>query len=270
MSVRSQDALVREYLRRLGWGLHDMDPNDRDQLMSEVTDHIARARGELRSPSEEDVRGVLDRLGPPEAIVAEAVEQQELGRAGRRGANGTLRHPESAKEATLQALVDGAEPEWQNGRPGQPAGAPAPPAGGASTGSPRRRTKTAPGAGAEPERRAVSLLLAGGLLLVVGWFVGVVLLWRSRVFTLQDKLLGTLVLPGGVLPAVYVLLRPVGGQGWPVRLVELVLCVLLAVTTSVYLHRRLRALQVATGFESFRARRAEHAAERARNEMGLG
>lgn len=309
MSVRSRhDALVREYLRKLGWGLHEMDPNERDQLMSEITDHIARARAELGSATEEDVRGVLERLGPPEAIVAEAAEQQELGRGRRRHANGQVLHPESAKEATLQALVDGAEAEWSSdpseqpagtagtagapaqaeaaGAPGQaapgraaPAGATgtagaARPAGDAKPGRPRRRAtravKERTGTGVEPEMRAISLLLAGGLLLVVGWFVGAVLLWRSRVFTWQDKLVGTLVLPGGVLPAIYVLIRPIGGPGWPVRLVEFALCVLLAVSTSVYLHRRVRTLQVASGFETFRARRAEHAAERARNEMGLG
>jgi hypothetical protein len=252
------DALVREYLRRLGWGLREMEPNDRDQLMAEITDHIALARAELPSPSDDDVRALLDRMGPPEAIVAEAAEQAAGSRTAR--ANGVAPHPSGAGEAALEMLLDGGAGNWtgESARPG--------------TGEPatERLTAVQKAAATEDARRAVSLLLAGGLLLVVGWFVGVVLLWRSGIFTLQDKVIGTLVLPGGVLPALYVLVWPVGGGGSVVRLLEFAVCVLLPVATSIYLHRRLRARQVATGFETFRARRAAHAAERSRNEMGLG
>ena len=45
---------------------------------------------------------------------------------------------------------------------------------------------------------AVILLLVGGFALVVGWIVGVVLLWTSRAWTLRDKLIGTFVVPGGL------------------------------------------------------------------------
>lgn len=49
-----------------------------------------------------------------------------------------------------------------------------------------------------PEWTALLLLPFGGLLIpLVGWLVGVVLLWRSRVWTRLDKLIGTLVVPGG-------------------------------------------------------------------------
>jgi hypothetical protein len=48
------------------------------------------------------------------------------------------------------------------------------------------------------EWAAIPLLLVGGVILpVVGWLVGVYLLWTSRVWSTRDKLLGTLVLPGG-------------------------------------------------------------------------
>jgi hypothetical protein len=53
-------------------------------------------------------------------------------------------------------------------------------------------------------------LLFGGLLFVVGWFVGLHLLWSSRFWTLHDKLIGTLVVPGGLLPAL--VLVATGGQ----------------------------------------------------------
>ena len=60
-------------------------------------------------------------------------------------------------------------------------------------------------AGAIPDRPRRSdafvswLLLLGGFLFVVGWFVGVFLLWSSDTWRLREKLLGTLVLPGGLL-----------------------------------------------------------------------
>ena len=52
---------------------------------------------------------------------------------------------------------------------------------------------------------AIILLLFGGFI-VVGWFVGVVLLWSSRVWTARDKWIGTLVVPGGLAPGVLIAL----------------------------------------------------------------
>ncbi len=45
---------------------------------------------------------------------------------------------------------------------------------------------------------AVVLLLAGGLVFFIGWFAGVVLLWTSDRWRWYDKVLGTLVWPGGL------------------------------------------------------------------------
>jgi hypothetical protein len=73
------------------------------------------------------------------------------------------------------------------------------------------------------------LLLFGGIaglvswVLVVGWFVGIGLLWSSNTWRVRDKLLGTLVLPGGLLPLGILLALPVaastcsshGGPGIP-------------------------------------------------------
>jgi hypothetical protein len=78
-----------------------------------------------------------------------------------------------------------------------------------------------------PRRRVldtgtVVLLLVGGLLIGVGWIVGVVMLWASPRWRTSDKLFGTLVWPGG-LAAVLVVLRFGGGLPPP-----LVLSLLLA------------------------------------------
>ncbi|MBO0844641.1 MAG: hypothetical protein J2P22_04420 [Nocardioides sp.] len=48
------------------------------------------------------------------------------------------------------------------------------------------------------EYAAIALLLLGGILGVIGWGVGVVLLWMSPVWRTRDKWLGTLVIPGGL------------------------------------------------------------------------
>ncbi len=60
------------------------------------------------------------------------------------------------------------------------------------------------------EWAAVFLLLFGFIALGVGWFVGVFLLWRSRAWTTRDKLIGTLVLPGGLFATVLLLLLALG------------------------------------------------------------
>lgn len=67
------------------------------------------------------------------------------------------------------------------------------------------------------EIAAILLLLLGGFVFLVGWLVGVVLLWSSNVWTLRDKLVGTFVIPGGLATAVIfiqlVLIGAVGGSG---------------------------------------------------------
>jgi uncharacterized membrane protein len=48
----------------------------------------------------------------------------------------------------------------------------------------------------------VVLLLIGGIVLpVVGWVIGLVLLWSSTAWRTRDKLIGTLLVPGGLLGA---------------------------------------------------------------------
>lgn len=52
------------------------------------------------------------------------------------------------------------------------------------------------------ETTTILLLLLGGFVFLVGWLAGVVLLWSSNAWTLRDKLLGTLIIPGGLATAV--------------------------------------------------------------------
>jgi hypothetical protein len=54
------------------------------------------------------------------------------------------------------------------------------------------------------EWAAISLLLLGGFIFAVGWFVGLVLLWSSRAWNTRDKWIGTLVIPGGLATGVLI------------------------------------------------------------------
>jgi hypothetical protein len=48
------------------------------------------------------------------------------------------------------------------------------------------------------EWAAIVLLPLGGFVFGVGWIAGLVLLWSSRVWTLRQKVIGTLIVPGGI------------------------------------------------------------------------
>ena len=59
------------------------------------------------------------------------------------------------------------------------------------------------------EWAAIFLLLFGGFIFVFGWIAGAILLWTSRAWDMRDKLIGTLIVPGG-LASLFVALA-VGG-----------------------------------------------------------
>jgi HAAS len=69
----------------------------------------------------------------------------------------------------------------------------------------RERFEVQPHAPAQPykpgwmEVGALVMLLVGGLILpVVGWFIGVILLWVSNAWNVRDKIIGTIFVPGGL------------------------------------------------------------------------
>jgi hypothetical protein len=51
------------------------------------------------------------------------------------------------------------------------------------------------------EWAAIFLLLFGGFIGGIGWLAGLVLLCSSRAWTLRDKWIGALIVPGGLIPA---------------------------------------------------------------------
>lgn len=134
------DQLVAEYLKRLERALRALPRDRRRELLDEIREHIAAGRAELPDESEASIRTLLDRIGEPGEIAAEARERFGIG---------------DARAGVREAL--------------------APP-----------------------------LLLLGGVFVpLLGWCVGVALLWTSPIWTRRDKWIGTLLVPGGLSLAVY-------------------------------------------------------------------
>ncbi|HVD28873.1 MAG TPA: DUF4190 domain-containing protein [Mycobacteriales bacterium] len=68
------DPLVADYLGRLDVAAAGLPPDRRAELLAEIRGHIDDALREAGRTDEATVRNVLDRLGPPEEIAAEAAE----------------------------------------------------------------------------------------------------------------------------------------------------------------------------------------------------
>lgn len=183
------DALVDRYLADLEAELEGLPADRRRELLDEVGEHIAAARATLDAESEAAIRNVLERLGDPADIAAEARERF--------------------------------------------------------------------GVPAIPTRHATPWLEVIALVLLVipflGWVVGVVLVWLSRVWTTRDKLIGTLAGMSWVVAGLGGLSMSAGGStavgSGPLgptetSLLEVVVFVvpfLLPIAAAIYLGIRLRA-----------------------------
>jgi uncharacterized membrane protein len=196
------DRRIEHYLRDLDRALRPLPAARRREIVEEIRGHIDEARAEGMSGEETDVRALLERLGDPEDIAADAMERFNV---------------RPAKPGALEVI-------------------------------------------------ALIMLPIGGLILpVIGWFVGVICLWLSTAWTVRDKLIGTLLVPGGLLlPGALLLMSTNAGQscgssfdasgrvlsttcrGGTGVLVSVLLTVgfgvalILPVVVDVYLYRRLR------------------------------
>jgi hypothetical protein len=122
------DALIDHYLRELEAQLGDLPAGRRQELLDEVSAHIADARAALDPETDAGVRTLLERLGDPAEIAAEARERFGV-------------RPQPPSPAT-------------------------------------------------PRLEVVAIVLL--VIPFLGWVVGVVLVWMSRLWTTRDKLIGTL------------------------------------------------------------------------------
>jgi hypothetical protein len=128
---------VEDYLKELDRSLAGLPSARRKEIVADIEEHIDLQLSELGpAPSDGQVRDLLNRVGHPDELAADARDRFE---------------------------VPAPQPRWT-------------------------------------DYLALVLLPIGGLLVpLVGWLAGVVLLWSSRVWSNRDKLLGTLIVPGGLL-----------------------------------------------------------------------
>ena len=70
------DQIVNEYLDRLRIALSDLPSERRRQLIVSITDHINEARSTLDAKSEVAIRDILDRVGQPGDIAADAMSDE--------------------------------------------------------------------------------------------------------------------------------------------------------------------------------------------------
>ena len=76
MSATS-DKLVERYLKHLDVELDDLPRDRRREIVDEISGHIAEARADLEQETESDVRNILEGLGDPAEIAADARERFE-------------------------------------------------------------------------------------------------------------------------------------------------------------------------------------------------
>lgn len=76
------EALIEEYLGRLQAAAWPISGQRRAELVDEVREHIEAGLAEAGSRDETTVRNVLERLGPPEEIVAAEVPAAATAAAG--------------------------------------------------------------------------------------------------------------------------------------------------------------------------------------------
>ena len=83
--------LVADYLRRLRAALAGLPADRRQEIIEEVTQHIAEARLHLEQDSDEAIRTILGQLGDPATIAADALDI-ERGCAAAAGPPPAVRH----------------------------------------------------------------------------------------------------------------------------------------------------------------------------------
>jgi hypothetical protein len=76
------DPLVDDYLRRLDAAASTLPPDERDELVSEIRDHLQEALRQTPPGDQAAVRNALERLGSPDEIVAAAADPAPAQPAG--------------------------------------------------------------------------------------------------------------------------------------------------------------------------------------------
>lgn len=73
------EQIVADYLSQVSRASAGLPPARRDELISDLREHIETGRAELPSETEAQVRELLDRLGDPDVIARAAAEDTDAG-----------------------------------------------------------------------------------------------------------------------------------------------------------------------------------------------
>lgn len=174
MTTRNRtDDIVEQYLGTLDAALQGLPDGVRRQLVEEVAGHITMGRAVLDPHDELGLRSLLDRVGDPDEIAAEAITAEAIAPDARTGERPM---PMRRMDPWVPWIL------LLGGVVGYLVG----------------------GAGAMP----LPLILGAA-----GWLAGVVALGSSSVWGVRDKVLGTFVLPGGLFGIVGLVARPISSGG---------------------------------------------------------
>jgi uncharacterized membrane protein len=155
--------------------MHDLPADRRNEILAEIEEHITEGLAEFEAPTEADVRNVLDRLGDPQEIAAEARDR---------------------------------------------------------LGSRQMVTRT-------PRLEVIALVFLAIPLL--GWVIGIVLVWVSGLWTTREKTTATLVVPGaGFVLAFFLAIGAAPDAIGPLESFVLWTPVVAGVPTAIFLGIRLR------------------------------
>lgn len=72
MTATHANQIIDGYLKRLDVELADLPPARRKEVAGQIAEHIAEARSELSEETDADLLTILDKLGEPDDIAAEA------------------------------------------------------------------------------------------------------------------------------------------------------------------------------------------------------
>jgi hypothetical protein len=131
MTASHADQLIDGYLARLNAAAADLPKSARQELLDDMRAHIAEARAREQDETDATILNILDRLGEPAVVVADARER--LG----------IRPPQPYRPGLLE--------------------------------------------------------VAAVILVPFFWPIGVIFLWISPAWKVRDKVIGTLLPPGGYI-----------------------------------------------------------------------
>ena len=105
MGAPHADQLVQGYLARLRSAAADLPPAAREELIADVRSHIAEARARETDETDAAILNILDRLGEPEMVVAEAGDHYPRPNRISRSVSSGPHHPRLSELAVPGLLI---------------------------------------------------------------------------------------------------------------------------------------------------------------------